>query len=41
MLNYLKRRSLENRLAVAKLEKEIAAVQNNYTLSSGSRGSEL
>lgn len=41
MFNYLKRRRLENQLAIAKLEQEIAGVQASIPLSSGYRGSAL
>ncbi len=41
MLNFLKRWGLSNRLAVAKMEREIAGIQANMPLSSGYRGSEL
>lgn len=41
MFNYLKRRSLENRLAIAKLERELSGIQASDPLSSGYRGSNL
>ncbi len=41
MLEFLKRWQLSNRLAVVKMERELAGIQANYPLSSGYRGSEL
>lgn len=41
MLEFLKRWQLENRLAVVRLERELAGIQANYPLSTGYQGSEL